>query len=207
VLSWKGFYRIGNDVCPETPHRLFAHQIGDGFVIVSQFADRSPELPLAIGTFLLRNILLAGGIGKCALSQGEFADIQGCYPEMIRENANESGAVRLGRGLMRVFPVMGSALINAYRLSKRESGALLLLDSDLQGNLPQGAVVAKRTSDYSVLDWVHTDTPEIDEIASKTGINHPQATILENKVRDYTNRNGSDLPKKWVTNTLELNGC
>lgn len=38
----EGIYSIGSAVCPDTPHRLFAHQLGDGFIIVSEFAERSP---------------------------------------------------------------------------------------------------------------------------------------------------------------------
>jgi hypothetical protein len=38
----EGIYNIVCAVCPDTPHRLFAHQIGDGFIVVSEFAERSP---------------------------------------------------------------------------------------------------------------------------------------------------------------------
>ena len=203
----EGIYHLGNAVCPESPYRLFAHQIGDGFVVVSEFAERSPELPVAIGAFLQRHILLSGGMGKCAISQGDFSDIQDCYPDVICENADNSGFLRLGDGLMSIFPVMGSALINAYRLSNRESGSLLLLDSDLPGPLPSGAVASKTTNDYSVVDWVHISTPEIAEIETKTGIQHPAAANLERLLRDYVTSNSSSLLSPWITNTLTLNGC
>ena len=139
----EGIYHVGNQVCSSTPDRLFAHHIGDGFVIVSEFSQRCPELPVAIGTFLLRNTLLAGGMAKCAISIGDFADIQGCYPDVIRENLISSDTVRLGDGFMRIFPVMGSALINSYRLSRKESGSLLLVDADVLTSSPPGLVVTK----------------------------------------------------------------
>lgn len=50
--------RIGSLLCPETPNRLFVHQTGgDGFVIVSEFAQRSPEMPIAIAVVLMQTVL------------------------------------------------------------------------------------------------------------------------------------------------------
>lgn len=202
----EGIFHVGNRVCPESPNRLFAHQIGDGFIIVSEFAESSPEFPLALGIFLLRGVLLAGGMGKCAISHGDFADIKGCCPKIIRDNCDKSGTVRLGRGLMRIFPVMGSALINAYRLGNRASGSLLLIDSDLVASLPTGVLVTRTTDDYQIVDWIHANFPELTQIGSKTGKNHPDTVTLEGLVRRYVNEHRASLPDRWVENTLILNG-
>ena len=203
----EGIYYIGSRVCPDTPYRLFSHQIGDGFIIVSEFAEKSPELPLAIGIFLLRQILVGGGMGKCTISQGEFSDIKGCFPAIIRSNMDPSGEVRIGGGLMTFFPVMGSALINCNRLSKLESGSLLLLDSDMTQHFPSGVVVSKTASTHYVVDWVHSTTQEINELTAKTGIAHPAANETEHLIEAYINRNSADLPPDWRHNTLSLNGC
>lgn len=203
----EGIYSIGSAVCPDTPHRLFAHQLGDGFIIVSEFAERSPELPIAIGVFLLRHILVSGGMGKCTISQGDYSDIKGCFPEVIRSNMDQSGEVRIGSGLMRLFPVMGSALINCNRLSKIESGSLLLLDSDMPERFPAGVVVSKAASTHYVVDWVHSTTQEINEITAKTGIVHPKANEIERLIRVYISRNSDGLPPNWIQNTMDLNGC
>lgn len=200
-------YYIGEKCCPETPYRLFVHQIGDGFIIVSEFAERCPEFPLAIGIFLMRSILSAGGIGKCAISQGEFADIQGCYPEVIRKNADNSGNLFIGRGTMRIFPVMGTALINAYRLSKSESGALLIVDKELPGSFPDSIFITKTFNNYYIIDWVHSYIKEIEEIEEKTGIKHPESLVLEKRLNKYIELNKSVLPCKWLKNTIELNKC
>ncbi len=201
----EGIYHVGNQVCSSTPDRLFAHHIGDGFVIVSEFSQRCPELPVAIGTFLLRNTLLAGGMAKCAISIGDFADIQGCYPDVIRENLISSDTVRLGDGFMRIFPVMGSALINSYRLSGKESGSLLLVDADILTTSRPGLVVTKTAQDYFVVDWIHSATQEIAEIEAKTGISHPKGPALEHLARDYLRSNQSSIPPAWVRNTQQLN--
>jgi len=150
---------------------------------------------------------MAGGMSKSAISQGEFADIKGCYPDVIRSNADASGTVRLGRGLMRIFPVMGIALINTYRLSNRESGSLLLVDTDLSKQLPQGVILTKSISEYKVVDWIHTDMPEIDEIRQGAGIKMSSVAELEDIVRQYIASAGPSLPQAWIQNTLLLNNC
>lgn len=206
VSIMEGIYQVGNLVCAESPDRLFAHQIGDGFIIVSEFAEGSSRFPFALGVFLLRTALLAGGMGKCAISTGDFANIKDCYPKIILNNCDRSGTVRLGRGLMRIFPDMGTALINAYRLSNRESGALLLIDSDFCASLRTETVVTKDASDYLVVDWIHTESIDICEIEEKTKVKHPSAEDLSTLARLYVNKHRVNLPKKWVANTLGLNG-
>ncbi len=203
----EGIYKIGCAVCPATPHRLFAHQIGDGFIVVSEFAERSPEMPIAIGIFLLRHILLSGGMGKCTISQGEFSDIKGCFPKIIRDKMDGSATVRIGGGLMHLFPVMGSALINSYRLGKNESGSLLLLDSDLSQQFPSGVVVSKTTSTHYIVDWVHSSIQEIDEIMKKTGIVHPTPEETVHLIKEYIEKNKEGLSTDWIHNTLSLNKC
>jgi hypothetical protein len=202
----EAIFNVGKQICPETPNRLFAHQIGDGFIIVSEFSERSPEFPLALGIFLLRSALCAGGMGKCSISQGVFSDIKGCYPKIIQENSDDSGTVRMGRGLMRLFPVIGTALINAYRLANRESGSLLIIDSTLSESLPTESVVSKTTDEYIVVDWIHTNTPETKEIETKAGRNHPNVETLEEKIRLYVDSNCNSLPEEWKNNTFSLNG-
>lgn len=203
----EGIYHIGSKVCPETPNRLFAHQVGDGFVIVSEFAKRSPELPIAIATVLMQKVAIAGGVAKSAISKGEFSDIKGCYPDVIRENADDSGLIRLGRGLMRVFPVMGSALINAYRLSDQESGSLLLLDSYLAKNLPKGTIITKETKEYQIIDWIHSNTREIEDIKQGTNSKLKATSELEDIVRKYASNINSSTCSNWAQNTLSLNNC
>ncbi len=202
----ESIYYVGGRVCPETPERLFAHQIGDGFMIVSEFAQRSPRLPVAIGVFLLQRVLLAGGIAKCSISQGSFGSVSGCYPDVIRESEDECGCIRLGGGLMTIFPVMGTALINAYRLAGREHGSLLIVDSALDTSLlPAGISVTKQSDEYYIVDWLHAASPELDEIHTRTGIPNSCMAELEVRAAGYILANQEDLPREWKENTQSYN--
>jgi len=49
-------FRIGTQYYPESPESIIAHQIGDGFVIVSDFLERTFERPMAIALSLLRDV-------------------------------------------------------------------------------------------------------------------------------------------------------
>lgn len=52
----EGIYRIGVRYYPESPDRIFAHQLGDGFVIVSDFPEDTLDRPVAIALSLLRHV-------------------------------------------------------------------------------------------------------------------------------------------------------
>lgn len=204
-----GICRIGSQVCPETPNRLFAHQTGgDGFVIVSEFAQRSPEMPIAIAVVLMRRVLAAGGVAKAGISQGKFADVQACLRTLQEYPPDEHGRRRLGRGILTVFPVMGTALINSHRLATRKPrGARLALDPALVGQVPTGVVVSHKDGDLIVVDWVHTTLPAIDEIISKASMQLPSAAELRRKLTAYVSNIGDAVDEDWKHYTLCLNGC
>ena len=42
----EGIFRIGTQYYPEPPDRIFAHQIGDGFIIVSDFPEDTLDRPV-----------------------------------------------------------------------------------------------------------------------------------------------------------------
>ena len=114
-------YRIGTYVYPdersETGERLFVHQTGDGFAILSDFHEYSLERPIAIATALMRYVVAStGNFASASISEGGFADISNCYPEELRRCLNGGSRTNLGSGIMTLFPVMGTALIRAYKL-------------------------------------------------------------------------------------------
>ena len=74
-----GIYQIG--VFNSARWRLFAHQIGDGFILVSEFGMASSENAVAVATVLMRLVLSVGGFAKCGISEGKFGDIGDGMPE------------------------------------------------------------------------------------------------------------------------------
>lgn len=202
-----GIGRIGSLVCPEAPNRLFAHQTGgDGFVIVSEFAERSPEMPIAISVILMQMVLAAGGLAKAGVSQGAFADVRGCLQALRAYPEDRNGRIRLGRGFMTVFPVMGMALINAHRLATQNPrGARLAVDAAMLTQVPGGVVVSH--NGLVVVDWVHTRTSVIDKIVSKAGIRLPSTSTLEELLRASVAKTGDATNENWKRNSLCLNGC
>lgn len=201
--------RIGSLLCPETPNRLFVHQTGgDGFVIVSEFAQRSPEMPIAIAVVLMQTVLTAGGVAKSGISEGQFADVQNCFPSLQRHPPDEHGRRRLGRGILTTFPVMGTALINSHRLATRKPrGARLAVDRAMLRQIPAGVVVSHEDRDLLVVDWVHTAFRETEEIASKTGVQLPSPAKLRDMLQAYVANIGEGADADWKHYTLCLNGC
>src|SRR5712691_908711 len=106
--------RIGTLVYPDTPDRLFAHQVGgDGLLIVSEFAEGTPEVPISIAIVLMQVLLINGAVAKGGISEGGFGDIQNCFPSLGALPRAGDHRFRLSGGLLTIFPVMGTALINA----------------------------------------------------------------------------------------------
>ena len=75
---------------------------------------------------------------------------------VLMEGIFQIGRIRLGRGVMTLFPVMGNALIRAFSVIKNcPSGPLLAIASAEQKRLPAGLVtyeVPKRN--LILVDWV-----------------------------------------------------
>ena len=104
----EGIFRIGSRYYAESPSRLFAHQFGDGFLIVSDFYEEVLDRAVLVGVALLRQLLSVGETAKCAMDEGEVSDIANCYPDSVRRKYNR-GRIRVGAGLMTITPVMGPA--------------------------------------------------------------------------------------------------
>ncbi len=58
--------------------RLFIHQFGDGFVVVSDFPKNSPKRPVAISIAVMRHLLCKGTASKASISGGKFEYIGSC---------------------------------------------------------------------------------------------------------------------------------
>jgi hypothetical protein len=202
----EGLHALGSRCYPESPDRLFAHQLGDGFVIVGEFGWERLEQPTTIAIALLRRVLDSGGVAKAAISEGRFADVTGCYPPSIMQ-MYKGEPIPMGGGLMTILPVMGTALINSYRLLHRHttpSGPLLILERPQISRLPDGVRV-ERCDDLAVIDWVHSSYPALDDTMRRAGFPSTTAQAMMTNLSRYLREN--DVSESWranVTKYLEL---
>jgi hypothetical protein len=200
----EGIYDIGTNCYPESPHRLFAHQTGDGFVVVSEFGAESLEVPVAISIALLRHVASRGRFAKASIGEGDFADIWGCYPARIRDARSGEDSVALGGGLMTIFPVMGTALIDAVAVAQQSpSGSLLTTAADKRSRLPFGCVL-RDSDDRRVvnIDWVHSSLPLVASLQERAGLRRPNSAVIEAAFRRYCKH--QQPPTRWIESTAAL---
>lgn len=199
----EAIHDIGSRCYPETPYRLFAHQVGDGFVISGEFGWPDLKQPTTVAIALLRAVLHAGGVAKAAISEGQLADVLGDYPERIQQLYAQSngGAFSMGGGLMTVLPVMGTALINSVKLlhsSQTPSGSLLILPRSQAERLPAGVTFVE-VGELCVLDWLHASYPELDGVIKTAQLPPFSEAAMFAALNNYIKKN--ELPKNWVDNT------
>ena len=208
--DWEAFYplrelmralfRIGTKVYPNDDDRLFVHQMGDGFAIVSNFGECSLERPISIAIALMRHVAATGKFAAATIAEGEFGAIQGCYPREVME-CYRDGLVRLGRGLMTLSTVMGTAFIRAYGLhNKAPSGPFLTLSDCYCSRVPEGLSVRATEDDMDTrllsIDWVRAETPLLAEIQAQAGLEAPESDELVQKIRAYCMQY-LHIRKKW----------
>lgn len=194
----EGIFLIGSRVFSQSPDRLFAHQIGDGFLIVGEFGSASLDRPVAIAVALLRHVAATGRFAKATIAEGDFADIQGFYPDAVRSAPGaKSGRVPMGAGLMTTFTVMGTALIRAVGLSKSVSGALLLADAQHAARLPP--CVHTSVGQTVVIDWLHSTIPEANVIQQHAGLCSPPTAEISGLLKSYLALAG--VPNTWASST------
>lgn len=202
----EGILSIGRECYPRTPDRLFAHQTGDGFIIVSEFGAEMLDHPLAIAIALLRHVAASGRFAKAAISQGEFVDVRGCYPSSVRDAADNNGHLDLGEGLMTLFPVMGTALIRAFKLAENSpSGPLLTVAATEIHRIPGDLVVRETTSpDVLSIDWIHSPLSLAYSLSHTARLNSPPLADLECTLRSYCHT--QSLKRDWLNNVATLLG-
>jgi len=194
----EAIYRIGKSSFAESPNSIFAYQTGDGFVIVSEVPQQSLEQPLGLAIALLRHVLMKGGVAKAAISEGQFADVLGCYPAIIQDNCCHDQILNVGDGVMTIFPVMGTALINSHHVAKKESGSLLLVDRKNTADLPQG-IKSQELGDIVVVDWVHSKADKAEQLLQEADLPIPGVIEMESKFGDYL----KTVPEcKWRSKTV-----
>ena len=195
-------YRFGTKVYPNEGKRLFVHQMGDGFAIVSDIGDQSLERPITIAIALMRHMATTGTFAAAAIAEGDHADITGCYPQEVRDCLN-NGRVKLGAGVMTLSSVMGTAFIRAYRLNiDTPSGPFLTLSERNRNrvpiSLPVRATRSRKGAPLLSIDWVQAETALLSDIQQKVGVNTPSQDTLMQTIQDYCAR---------YTSIREIWGC
>lgn len=192
---------IGKNAFPGDGERLFVHQVGDAFVIKADFGDPIDlERPLAVAIALLRSSIQRQKPLKIGIGLGGFADVQGCYPPDIR-----AGYAALGSGLMRVFTVLGEGIIDAYEVSEKAHGPVLVVRPDLADVIPSELLLTDADESRAVLvDWVHATLPIADTILCEINRNATSGDS-EELVRQYV-QSQPDLPTTWSAAALRLAG-
>ena len=193
-------HRIGKNVFPEPPDRLFAHQLGDGFLIVSDFHEDNLDRAVSIAVLLMKFITSFGVFARATVAEGGLAGITGCYSDEVMNECDNDGwsTSRMGAGLLTIFPVMGTALINAVGIDKRSpKGPLLTMPSSYKDRLSGIFLVSNIPNTELVnVDWVHTDFDGLSKIREKALLKHPTPENLETFVRNYIAKH--QLPSEWV---------
>jgi len=205
-----GIFAIGSQAYTDDGKRIFAHQFGDGFVIVGDFHEAALDRCAAIAVVLMRHVATSGCVARAAIAEGDFADYSGCWPGEIRQeiaDLQSNDTVRLGSGIMTLLPVMGTALINANKLdsSNKVKGALLTIRTDeaarVSPSFPRRP--SKLDAGLSMIDWVHAESPLIEEIVAKAGIGTWNSAATELAVQDYI-EGPTAPPSDWVAGTSEF---
>ena len=182
-------HRIGTKVYPDNPERLFVHQMGDGFAIVSEFGEASLERPISIAIALMRHVASIDAFAIAAIAEGDHADIKGCYPREVTDDS-DNGSVRLGAGLMTLSCVMGTAFVRAYGLQRATPSVPLLSVSAEDGHrLPDGLQIretrGRKDEALCSIDWIRSDLSLLSNIQEKAGISAPPADAVIRKIQAY----------------------
>ncbi len=200
----EGIYLIGSKKYANDVSRLFAHQFGDGFVIVSCFEEQSLDRAIAISIALMRHILASGGLAKASVSEGGFSDIKSCYPRAITDN-EKNGCISVGSGLMTIIPVMGTALINAVGVDKRSpSGSLLTIDSSDRNRLSPEYRLNEIENGLHSINWLKGEQNLVKEISEESGLLiQAEADRIAN-LKQYISKN--KLKPNWIRTTCYEQG-
>ncbi|WBQ17728.1 MULTISPECIES: hypothetical protein [Sphingobium] len=205
----EGIYRLGSEVYRDDGDRLFAHQFGDGFIIVADFHEPELDRCAAIAVSLMRHVSRAGCLARAAIAEGEFADISGLWPKVIREATARDGSddcVALGSGIMTLLPVMGTALIAANKLDAKNpvKGSILTVATDNAARISPSFQRKEAADDsrFTIIDWVHADHGLIDQIWTAASIGRPIGEA-EQAVRDYAA--AEHPPTAWIEGTFGYN--
>lgn len=200
----RAIFRVGRLCYPSEPERLFAHQLGDGFLIVSDLHEESLDRCATIAVALMRHVADSGRLAKCSIAEGELSDIQGCYPDEVLACRDSDHRVSLHRGLMTIFPVMGTALIRAVSTAKvSPKGPLMTIHATkaarLSGSVPYQPILG---SELISIDWVHMSSWTLQSLQEKASLTTTSPAALERILDRYCDEHA--VPAEWTENVRNL---
>lgn len=200
----RAIFRLGRLCYPREPDRLFAHQFGDGFLVVSDFHEESLERCATLAVAVMRHVAGSGRLARAAISEGELSDIQGCYPREVRDCLEADHTVSLHMGLMTISPVMGTALIRAVGVDKvAPRGPLLTIHSSKNARLGSSVPTEPIPNTELVsIDWVHMQSDLLTSLQNQASLNSPLSTELEALLDNYCREHS--VPNDWRSSVHEL---
>ncbi len=192
-----GIIQIGTQVYSDelaAGDRLFVHQVGDGFAIVSDSYESLLERPISIAIALMRHVVATTGhFASASIAEGDLADIQGCYPVHP-----QNGIIKLGGGIMTTFSVMGTAFIRAHKLSNaaKPSWPFLIMPESSRDRVPDDLYAKTAPCSILSINWIESQSPLIANIQSVAGLQDLSPREFRQKIRDYDLLH-SEIVRKW----------
>ena len=196
----RAIFRIGKICFPNSPDRLFAHQFGDGFIIVSDFEEEKLERCVTIAIALLRHVSSTDCFAKASIVEGAMMDIKGLYPGEVMDTLDSNSHIDLGNGLMTITPVMGGALIQGVKLDKKSpKGPLLVIEKEKFDRLPQGVFISDAGEDVVSINWITYESILLSKIQREANLWSPSKTDIKKLLLQYCKKH-ENLPEVWVKN-------
>lgn len=191
--------KVGQKTYPGDPNknywdRIFAHQFGDGFILISNFEEPDSSRCIAIATSLSRHMLIKGFATKAAISTGSMSDINGFYPDAMRNSPNNT--LDLGMGLITSIPVMGTALTKAHKLGSRVSGNVVVIDITQFSIFPEKLIIDCKDN-IGYVNWMSDDNSLAKDISEKAGLEFGNEKQLSDLFSAYITT-APCPPQKWI---------
>lgn len=193
-----GIIKLGRASSQLGVFRLFAHQFGDGFVIVDDHGSNMRQL-ISIAVVLHQFVLIkAGHFCGTALERGDFSDVVGCYPETVRESDSKNRVVMMGDGLMTITPVTGTALIKTYKLLGQTRGAVIVIPAQFRSELDDELRISEE-KEKLFINWIESTSPTISKGREILQISGYTASALRELFLKATKRNS--CRPEWIEQT------
>ena len=178
--------------------RIFAHQFGDGFVVVEDSGSalgRIAAMAMALHQYVL---IRAGHFCGSAVEMGGLSDVVGCYPKAVTDEESKNRVVRMGDGLMTITPVIGTALIKTYKLLGKHRGGVVVVPAEYRGEIEEGTL-AVEADGVLFLNWMESTSSTLTKCRQALRIGSYGATELWPLFETAVARNRCPAP--WRTRT------